>query len=310
MTTRDQWLQARRKGLGGSDMAAIMGLSPHRSAWDVFSSKLGIVEPEEDTPERTRGRRLERAVLEWAAEDAHAELDLPEPNSLVLGPTEPALGSPDGYLQTPEGYWGIEAKTARDTKGWGPHGSDVVPIYYAIQCQWYAYVCRIERWDLAVFFPISEDWRRYTIMADRKVARVLADRAAKWWQDHIVARVPPPLDASDAAAAWLLQRYPVPVSGMRTATLEEEALAVQFHQLKAQSRALEEKEKDLRNRLVERIGDAEGIYWANGKATWKDQGRSHLDVKALTAAHPMLAEQFRRESRIRVLRTTLKDEGE
>src|SRR5690606_37257359 len=39
---RDEWLELRRKGIGGSDAAAIVGLDRYRSAFDVYADKLGL----------------------------------------------------------------------------------------------------------------------------------------------------------------------------------------------------------------------------------------------------------------------------
>ena len=39
--SRDAWLAARRSGIGGSDIAAICGLSPYQTPYDVWLDKLG-----------------------------------------------------------------------------------------------------------------------------------------------------------------------------------------------------------------------------------------------------------------------------
>ena len=45
---REEWLEWRRKGIGGSDVAAIMGISPFRTARDIYYDKLKIVSVEEE----------------------------------------------------------------------------------------------------------------------------------------------------------------------------------------------------------------------------------------------------------------------
>lgn len=46
--TREEWLDWRRRGIGGSDVSAIIGLSPFRTARDIYYDKLGIAAVEED----------------------------------------------------------------------------------------------------------------------------------------------------------------------------------------------------------------------------------------------------------------------
>lgn len=40
--TNDQWLKWRMKGLGGSDVASALGLSPYKTARDLYHNKVGI----------------------------------------------------------------------------------------------------------------------------------------------------------------------------------------------------------------------------------------------------------------------------
>ena len=43
------WLAWRRKGIGGSDAAAILGISPWRTARDLYDDKLGIASAQDDS---------------------------------------------------------------------------------------------------------------------------------------------------------------------------------------------------------------------------------------------------------------------
>jgi putative phage-type endonuclease len=59
--TRDEWLAARRTGIGGSDIAAILGLSPWRTPLDVYRDKVdGAEQPE--TEAMRWGRLLEDVI--------------------------------------------------------------------------------------------------------------------------------------------------------------------------------------------------------------------------------------------------------
>ena len=40
---REQWLEYRRKGIGGSDAAAVLGISPFRTGRDLYYDKLNTV---------------------------------------------------------------------------------------------------------------------------------------------------------------------------------------------------------------------------------------------------------------------------
>ena len=56
--SRAEWLEERRKGIGGSDAAAVAGLNPWRSAAAVYLDKVGEVEPENKKGRQTCGNTL------------------------------------------------------------------------------------------------------------------------------------------------------------------------------------------------------------------------------------------------------------
>ena len=47
--TEQEWLTYRRQGIGGSDVAAILGISPFRTARDLYDDKLNIASAVDDT---------------------------------------------------------------------------------------------------------------------------------------------------------------------------------------------------------------------------------------------------------------------
>lgn len=64
MALTKQQLIARKQGIGGSDAAAILGLSQWKSPLDIFFDKLDTGEPEQiNTPFTEWGIRLESAIV-------------------------------------------------------------------------------------------------------------------------------------------------------------------------------------------------------------------------------------------------------
>ena len=59
---REQWLELRRQGIGGSDAAAIVGLDRYRSPFDVYADKLGLKKEQPDNEAMRQGRDLEEYV--------------------------------------------------------------------------------------------------------------------------------------------------------------------------------------------------------------------------------------------------------
>ena len=74
---RESWLAERRLGIGGSDIAILLGLNPWKSEQDLIMDKLDLI-PQKDQfqgNEATRaGNRLEPFVANWYAERHHVIL--------------------------------------------------------------------------------------------------------------------------------------------------------------------------------------------------------------------------------------------
>lgn len=62
--SRDEWLDARRAGIGGSDVGAIMGFNQYKSAYQVFLEKTGQYHEEVDNEAVYFGNALEDFVAQ------------------------------------------------------------------------------------------------------------------------------------------------------------------------------------------------------------------------------------------------------
>ena len=59
---RALWLEGRRTGIGGSDVAAVLGLNPWKTPLDVWNDKLGLSEDKGMTEPAYWGTVLEDTV--------------------------------------------------------------------------------------------------------------------------------------------------------------------------------------------------------------------------------------------------------
>ena len=92
---REEWLNERRSGIGGSDAAAVMGLNPWKSPLDVYLDKTGQLMESPDNPALYWGRVLEEVVArEYSLE--------PGPKS-VEKTASSAIVNPPGCLPTSTG---------------------------------------------------------------------------------------------------------------------------------------------------------------------------------------------------------------
>ncbi len=281
--TREQWLAERRHGIGGSDVSAIIGVNPYRTALDVYLDKLGIAPHVEDNPAMKWGRIMEPIIarevteatgIEWAPAEFLRKIDNP-----VI------CGTPD-YQNQDLGVL-LECKTAgmRQAHLWGDEQTDAVPMPYLTQVHWYLELTGYDEAKLAVLIG-GNDFRLYSIKRDDDLQAQLVDRAMKFWRDHVETMTPPPLDGSDSAKAWLKHAYPTHTSDNICPATEDEADQMRLVAgLKRDLEKAEEQYETAKVRLCECIGDRAGLLSSDGlKVTWKaTKGSDKVDYKGIVA---------------------------
>lgn len=290
MTDRAQWLAERRTGIGGSDVAAILGMSPWRSPLDVYLDKIGEASEQPDSPAMLWGRALEPVIRQRFADVTG--LSIAVASGIQRHPTEPhMIASLDGLVLHDEAPVAVfEAKTARTAEGWGPDGTDEVPDYYAVQVQHYMAVTGLPRAFVAALIGGS-DFRIYVIDRDDETIEALVDVERDFWHRHVLARVPPP-PRSDAEAAARFARAQSAGEVEADADVREalERLRVARERLAEWGGV----EADAKSAIQAFLGERE-VLTIGGKpaATWKTlKPVARVDLDALRKAHPEIVARF------------------
>jgi len=298
MTLTALQLAMRNEGLGGSEALAYCGKDPRCTPLQLYLRKLGEGgDAPEDDARQYWGHRLEPVVRDWLAEQIGHAIELPK--HTFRSPEYPFMfGNLDGVVASR--HEGVEIKTGDKftANEFGEVGTDEVPVRYVLQCVHYMVVTGIQRFHLGALLG-GNDARHYVIDYDAELAQMLIDRARAFWA-HVQSRTPPDVvNLHDADKRWPRSSEKAVVAGTDI-VLALDALKA----LRAQEKEAAEKADAAELTLKAFIGDADTLTDAQGRrlASWKSQSRESLDTKALTAAHPDLAAQFRRVSNFRVFR--------
>lgn len=163
-----EWHTSRSLKLGGSEVAAILGLSNYESYYSVFCRKMGIDLGDEDSEAAYWGRAKEDDVQDRFERD-HPEFAMERnPGRFVRKDRRWQLASPDGILHQDGGEDVLfEAKTANESLAhqWGSSGTFDIPPGYRAQVLWYLDVMGLRRAWLAVLIGAST-YREYFLDLD------------------------------------------------------------------------------------------------------------------------------------------------
>jgi len=187
--SKQEWLRERKNYLGGTDLAAICGLSPYRTALDVYLNKTSDDITEETSPAMRWGNLLEDAVAKAYSEDTGYTIAI-EPNT-IYHPEHKFLGANIDRWVDDKKYV-LECKTAGFTRGkeWGDLGTDQIPESYLVQVAYYAAICDVPKVDIAVLIG-GQDFRIYTYTRNKPLEDKIMKIGINFWHNHIEKRIPP-----------------------------------------------------------------------------------------------------------------------
>lgn len=186
---KQEWLRERKNYLGGTDLAAICGLNPYRTALDVYLDKTSDDITEETSPAMRWGTLLEDVIAKEYAQVTGYDVEI-EPNT-IYHPEYKFLGANiDRWVGNKE--YVLECKTAGFTKAkeWGDLRTDQIPESYLIQVAYYAAICDVPKVDIAVLIG-GQDFRIYTYERNKELEDKLIKIACNFWHNHIEKRIPP-----------------------------------------------------------------------------------------------------------------------
>jgi putative phage-type endonuclease len=287
---RDEFLSHRRTGIGGSDVAAILGLSPWQTPYGVYLEKRGESAPIDDNDSMRWGRYLEPVIRQAYSDKTGREVRVPQ--ELIRSPVhEFMIANLDGVAGgAGEPFRIFEAKTARSADGWGEPGSDQVPQPYLLQVQHYMAVTDVEVSDVAVLIGGS-DFRLYEVRADRELQSMLIDAEAEFWQRVQAGEPPEPVTVADAIARWgkgsIADRVMADAEALRAIE--------QLRQLHVQRAHLDMAEAEWKAIILRALGERDTLVDESGRtlATWKaTKPPKRFDIEAFRQDHPELAAQY------------------
>lgn len=245
-----EWHDARQPGVGGSEVAAVIGLSPYESRFSLWHRKQGLISPVEENPQMYWGTKLEPAICDEFALRRPSWRVTPSPT--FAGPGRPwQIANPDRLIvdQFGEPVEIFEAKTARDDEGWGEEGTDQIPVHYRCQCLWYLDTLGLTTCHVGVLIGGS-DYREYVVTYDADEALILRTAAERFVRT-VAENIRPSLDGH-TATYQAVRELP---EGLDDVNIDiDSGLRDRFHAAQDSFWLAEDELTECKSRLLDAIG--------------------------------------------------------
>jgi len=197
---QDDWLKARGSGIGGSEIAAILGKSPWNSARQIWLTKTGQFSESEKKPQSEQarwGNVLETTIAdEWAKRENRNYINIPV---ILRDDAHPFMfANIDGFTLSEdrtqvEGILEIKTTSAFNKDAWetGP-----VPEYYMCQANWYCTITGLPAFDIVCLIG-GQKLVGYHFPVDQELCREMRKGAEYFWNENVQKMIEPEAQASD-----------------------------------------------------------------------------------------------------------------
>lgn len=283
------WLEYRKRGIGGSDASVVCGISRYKSPVELWMEKTNQIPCQGAGEAAYWGTQLEAMVRTEFSKRTGVEVR--RVLQLLQSAEYPfMLANLDGVCEHPDlGTCVFEAKTASAYKA--GEWDDAIPDEYMLQIQHYMAVTGYQGAYIAVLIG-GNTFRWRFVARDEGLIASLIELEADFW-NHVKDGTPPPLDGSNAAVRFLSEQFPnsTPQSQIILPDTAAELLR-QYEDACEQLEDIAQQKQQAENLLKQMMGENEIGKLENHIVTWKSIAQERLDSKTLKAEHPALYRKY------------------
>lgn len=287
---RREWLEARTKGIGGSDASVVLGLNKYKTPFELWLEKTGQVVPQEIQNDAAYfGTLLEDLVAKEFEKRSGKKVR--KRNAMFQHPKhEFLIANIDRFVVGEKAI--LECKTASAflAKEWE---NDEIPEAYIVQVQHYLGVLGPEY--KKGYFAVLIGGQKFIwkeIERDDELIEMIFAAEIDFWKNHVEKNIPPALDGSSAAEQYLKERYAEAEPG-KIVDLEYSYKEKLDHylELKEQIKTLQEIARQTENELKNELKDAEIGIVKNYQVNWKPVTQNRVDTKVLKEKYPNIYQE-------------------
>ena len=320
-----QQLEQRKSGIGGSDAAAICGVSKWRTPLYIYLTKTTDIIPVIENPIFERGHILEPLIKELFVRQFKKEVKTDIP-TIRCNEFSYMMANLDGIIESENAVVEFKHYNKFMEKDWGEDYTDQVPEDYLLQVQHYLSVTKLKKAYIVPFFSNQETFqliysfilkegvkrffdvfdyqsfplRIFEIFPNETLFKPLRQIEGDFWHKHVEKNVPPSWKTKEDLA----HLFPVAEDKSIIANYEDMKILSEINQKNTVIETLEKEIEEKKLKLCAKLKESSFLKSPEGQilATWKNQDRISLDSKALLKEYPEIGSKFQTKKTMRVLR--------
>jgi len=300
------WLKARTRGIGGSDVGAICGVSPFTSARQIYLNKTGqfqdALKPNDAAKERMHfGHMLEPIVAdEYSQRTGNKVIAV---NATLVHKDHPwALANVDRLIVDDDGrpVGILECKTTSEYMNEEWESGEIL-MSYIYQLNWYLWILGLEKGAFACLVGGNKFYYYDVFRNDELLENTIIPAAEKFWFDNVLALKEPEMQATDTDFANSIYSTVVKNSEITLPDDETNELARTVFDCKAKIKELEKIISEAQNRLKDRLQDNEIGYTKDYTIKWSPRSQVRVDTDKLKTEFPEIYAQVQKKIEFRAM---------
>lgn len=302
------WLKNRTRGIGGSDVGCICGISPYSSPRMIYFKKTGQFEDatndfSDAAKERMHfGHMLEPIVADEFAKRTGKKIAV-SPATMCHVDYPWALANVDRFIVDDEGtpYGILECKTAGEfmNSDWD---EGEIPMSYIYQLTWYMWVCGLKYGAFACLVGGNKFYFYEVFFNDELFNEKIFPVVDKFWNYNVKQLVEPLVSGTEADSEFVKTTNSEVIKNSEKA-LEGDVfndLVKTVIEGKAKLKEIEFAVEEASNRIKEALGNTEIGYTSDYTVKWSPRSQERIDTDKIKAMYPEVYKECKKTISYRV----------
>lgn len=298
--SRQEWLQLRCNGIGGSEVSVIMNVNKYRSIQQLWEEKTGRLAVSDSSGEPAYwGNVMEPIIRKEFMK--RTGLKVRQKHAMIFHPDYDFMfADVDGIVTDENGEKCIfEAKTVSQYKAELWEGNRI-PREYMLQVQHYLEVCGMKKAYVAGLIGGNLFVFR-VVYRDEALIQEIVRSEEKFWNDYVLADKRPEMDGSEATMNFLNERYKESVKDSIQLDDSMKSVLEEYDKVTNLLEELEKKKTEITNCMREALQEHETGEIDGRVISWKKIQKSSFDSKRFRQDKPELFSQYQKDSSYRRL---------
>lgn len=286
--SHEEWLELRKRGIGGSDAGAVINRNRWSSPITIYSDKLGLSKPKEPTEPMIFGTDNEPYVAERFTRDTGKKV---KNDNCMYCDNEYEFLIADIDRRVVGENAGLECKCMKYIPEDCNLEAGEVPDHYYAQCQHYMSVLGFDRMYLDIYVVME---RNYVFTIDRNEAFIAEMRKAEidFWQNHVMKQIPPEPSGQKDSLETIKDLCSEPVEDKSVYIPGLDAMLAEYKEYSSIVKEFETKRDSIKGKIQMKMDDAEISDGIKYGCTWKRSTRTGIDTERLKREAPDIYKKY------------------